>query len=227
MISENQLKQELIDINKHIGSVEQRISFRGKGRAGKWTAILIKAKARKTEILADINHENNRDSAEETEAFLKDYDEKEKIRKEKERVLALFNEYKENPVITIPIKTQKEKPNFSSIGDKTIKRNYEELKQAQREFDLVKLQSENRSPVGKGVRAGALQRVRNRLNLALFDVEHEPIVIDNKELRAEIRWLETIIEEEEVRIEELQAIIEEHERNFILFEKHGLIKPKT
>lgn len=230
MISENQevesLKQELIDINKHIGSVEQKISFRGKGRAGKWTAILIKAKARRTEIRVDISHENNKTTAEETKAFLKKYDEKERIKKEeaelvkeKEEAFALFKKYKENP-IPISVKEQKEMPNFDYIGIRIREIHQKDLKQAQNQFDSAKQKSENRSPAGKGNRAGEVQRARNELDMVLKGVKNEPILIEYRELRAEKEWKETIIKELEAEIDERQVGIDKIKKDFALIEKH-------
>ena len=151
-ISENiqELEQELIRANARVQIIERKISFRAKGQRGRFMAEFNKAKKHRDLIASDIKRIEAKPMFEETDAFIK----KERIREEKERVLDLFNEYKENPVITIPIKTQKEKPDFCSIGNRTIDRNKEVLKQAQKEFDLVKQQSLNRSPVGKGVRAG-------------------------------------------------------------------------
>lgn len=222
-----ELKQELVKAKKYVEFVEQKIAFRPKGGAGKWTAERIKAKKKENLIASDLKRIEAKDMFEETEAFLKDYEEQEKIAKEKERVLTLFKEYKEKPKIVFTPTEIQEKPDFSKIGDKIVEQNYEALKNAQIKYNSAKQKASKRSAVGTGQRAGNLQRAYNQLQEARFDVSHEPILIENKELRAEIEWRNTIIEELEAEIEEVQAIIDEHERNIALFEKHGLIKPKT
>jgi len=221
--SENieELELKLIEKNKYVATVEQKISFRPKGQKGRWTSELNKAKKQRDLIASDIKRLEAKPIFEETEAFY----EKEVIRKERERVLALFKEYKKNPIIAVP-KIQRKKPDFGKNSLKIIDRNYEELINAQRDFDSAKQRASKRSAVGTGDRASQLQRARNRLKLAIFDLEHEPIVIENRELRNEKKWLDTVLLEQEADIKEAQALIDKHERNFALFVKHGLIELK-
>lgn len=221
-----ELELKLIEKNKYVASVEQKISFRPKGQRSKWTSELIRAKYERNLIASDIKRIEAKSVFEENEVFLKDYEEREKINKEKKRVLTLLKEYKENPTITLPIKIQKDKPDFSKIGDRIIDENEVALINAQRGFNSARQRASKRSSVGTGGRALALQKTRNRLNEAIFDVSHEPILTEFRELLAEKEWKETIIDELESEIEGVQVIISKVEADFTFFEKHGLIKPK-
>lgn len=215
--------QELVSAETRVQSIEQKIAFRQKGNAGKYINELAKAKSERSRILSDINRENNKDTIEETDAFIKDFNKKERLRKEKEEAITLFKKYKENPpIISVPIKEQKEMPNFDYIGVRIKKIHQKDLKQAQTQLDHAVQKSSKSSPVSRGKYTGQLQRARNHLNLILKGIEHEAILIEYRELRAEKEWLETIKEESEAEIEEVRAIINEHKRNIALFEKHGL-----
>ena len=222
------LKQELVRVNIHVQKIEQKIAFRQKGQRGRFMTELNKTKKHRDTIASDIKRIEAKATAKGTEIFLKDFEKQELQELEKERVLALFNEYKENPnIFSIPIKIQRDKPNFSEIGDRIIDRNREELEKAQIEYNSAYQKASKRSAVGTGQRTANLTIARKRLNEALFDVSHEPILTEFRELLAESEWLETVIVEREAEIEERQSQIDKIEKDFALFEKHGLIKPKT
>lgn len=225
MISEN---QELVKANDRIVIIENKISFRPKGKSSKWTEELIKAKAIRNTILFNINRKKMVEDNKKTEAFLKDYDEREKVRKEHERVLALFEEYKEN-TITKPELKLTQKPDFTEVGAVWKKeRNYQgRLKEAQKAFDMAKLRAENSSPVGKSGRTAQLQKARNELALVLKSVEKEDGNVEFYELRAERDWNETVLAEMEAHRKDMKAYFVKTEADLALFEKHGLIKTKT
>lgn len=123
------------------------------------------------------------------------------------------------------------KPSFAEIGEKIRRENQVALRKAQSDFDSIKRLSEGRSPMYRGRYAGQLQRARNHLNLILKDIEHEPILIEFRELKAEEKWYNTIIKELEAEGVVEQKKIDMYEHDFALLEKYGYIngyiKPKT
>lgn len=229
-ISENQefqqelqeLEKELVRVNTRVQTIEQQINFRPLGQRGRFMTELNKTKKKRDLLSSDIERIKAKSVFEENEAFLKDYEEKEKIAKEKERVTSLFNEYKENPTITIPIRERKDKPDFNKIGNEIIDRNEVAVINAQREFSSTKQRSSKYSPAGAGNRASQLQKTRNRLADAVFDVSHEPILTNFAELFAEKKYFDMLIDSNEDEIKEVQKILDSVKKDIALMEKHDL-----
>lgn len=238
MMVENQnLQITLQNAEARKNHLEQKIEFRKNGGSsiGRFTSELIEVKSKINSLKAEISRESNKATAEETEAFLKDYDEKERIKKEeaelvkeREEAKALFEDIKSGKTKPKPIFKTTPRPDFSEIGIRMKKeRNLEgALEKAQADFDSAKQKAEKRSPVGTGNRTVQLTRARNNLKMAKFDIEHLPIVIDFYELRAELKWQETVLTELKERKIEQEAEITELKSEFALLKKHGYIKPE-
>lgn len=234
MVENQNLQIELKKANTRVQKLEQRIAFRGKGGSGKYTAELIKAKSDRNTILADISRENHgldgidlniiAKQTEQVEALT----ESTKELQEKLKIQSLYIDYltkenlKEFPKIVIS------KPDFSKIGIRMKEeRNLEgALEKARFFFNSAEQKSKNRSPAFRGKYAGQLQQARNHLNLILKDVEHEPIVIDFYQLRAEIEWQKTVLSELKERKIEQEAYLDKQKNDIALFKKHGYIKPE-
>ena len=239
MISENQenlsvqsleqkgiekLELDLIKKKQRVATVENKIAFRPKGNSSKWREELIKSKAEVQNIVNRINRIKRIEDDKLTAVILKDYEEDEKVRKEQARILVLFNKYKED-TITKPDFKPTPRPDFTEVGANWKKeRNYQgALEIAQKAFDMAKLRAENSSPVGKSGRTSQLQIARNELNSALKSAEMEDGNVEFYSLRAECRWLETVLAETEAYIKNMRACIDKTEADLALFEKHGLI----
>lgn len=228
------LELDLIKAKQRVATIENKISFRPKGKSSKWTEELIKARNVVQNIVNRINLLKRIEDDKLTEAFLKDYDEKNKINEEEralaeeqKKALALFNEYKEN-TITKPELKLTPRPDFTEVGIKWKQdRNLQEkLKTAQKLFDSTNLRAKSSSPVGKSGRTAQLQKARDELASALKSVEKEAGNVEFYTLRAEVEWKETVIAEREAYSLELQAYIDKTEKDLALFEKHGLIEPE-
>ena len=228
------LELGLIKANKRVATCKQKIEFKiQNGNAtSKWTGELNKADFEIQDIVNRIKLLKRIEDDKLTEVFLREHEADEKIFKEKRelvkertRVLALFKEYK--PTIIVPIKEKKEKPDFSKIGDKIIDQNMNVITRADYLYNTALKVSQKASPVGTGNRATNLLKTREAYEKALFDVNHEPILCDFRELLSEKKYNDTVINSYEAELEEVQAIISKVEEDLALFEKHGLIKPKT
>ncbi len=232
MISEN---QELEIAQARVDNIQQRISFRDKGRAGNLRTELSKAKAIRDKIAYDVNRRSG-DLTETNELIKYALEVKEKfVAVEKEsnefgEKLKAFSLYMDYLTKEKPEKVFSEigaiKPVFTEIGREMIKNRQVEkvLTKAQSDFNSAKTKSENTSPVGKSGRTRQLTIARNTLKLAKFDVGHLPQLIEFYELRAEARWLDTVNTEKEEQFLERQAYITELEAEFALMEKHGFIQ---
>ena len=227
------LESDLIKKKQRVATCKQKIEFKiQNGNAtSKWTGEFNKADFEVQDIVNRIKLLKKIEDDKITEALLKDYEEDDKIFKEKRelakertKALALFKEY---PTITIPIKEKKEKPDFSKIGDKLIDQNMNVIKRAEYLYNTALKASHKASPVGTGNRTTNLLKTREEYDKALFDVNHEPILCDFRELLSEKKYNDTVINSYEAELEEVQAIISKVEEDLALFEKHGLIKPKT
>ena len=226
---------ELVIANKRVKSLEQKISFRDKGKSGNYTAELIKAKAERDLILSDINRKSGVLETDNLMTYALEVKEKGKALKKdmeelKERIHAinvfmdLYNSKTEN----LPKAENliiKEKPSLVFIGTKIRKANREALKIAEHALNRVKTKAEaKRGTAYSGKFAGELQRARDNRDLILKDIQHETILIEYKELRAEIEYLKTIVVELEAKNVERQAEKNKREKENALLKKYGFIK---
>lgn len=113
------------------------------------------------------------------------------------------------------------KPDFSEIGIKIRRESQEALKQA--ETSLANMETRFAS---RKISYNILAKSRIERDLILKKIEHEPVLIEYKELRAEIEWQKALIEELKERQIELLAKTDKQEREIALLEKHIFKKAK-
>jgi len=227
--------QELVIAEKRIKSLTQKIMFRDKGKRGAYINELAKAKKERDLIVSNINRENSKletnalktyalEVQEKTEVLKKQMEElKERAHATDLRIDLYLHENTAKPKVENPIKI--EKPSFDFIGAKIRSDNQERLKIAEHNLNRIQKKAKSKRGTAYGAKyASELQRTRNNLNLVQKDIEHEPILIEYKELRAEINYLEIVIVELEAKNVERQAEVDKRQKDNALLEKYYNIK---